>query len=176
MSMSQIGQKNETVPRREFSTHHKRPKTHPFADGFFLRYIVFKETMRLPKELRDIIWEYIHAFNIILELPKKSAIRRLIRKSNQDILKRFIDVQISLNNGMLYMSPFFFRNFVLHNPITLSILTDCVVQSVRLYPSTGALKWLFLDNDLYLRPDYFQILQSSVLFDVITHVEFPVFI
>jgi hypothetical protein len=152
MSTSQIGQKNETVPRREFSTHHKRPK------------------------LRDIIWEYIHAFNIILELPKKSAIRRLIRKSNQDILKRFIDVQISLNNGMLYMSPFFFRNYVLHNPITLSILTDCVVQSVRLYPSTGALKWLFLDNDLYLRPDYFQILQSSVLFDVITHVEFPVFI
>ena len=126
----------------------------------------------LPQELQDIVWEYIQAFHVVLSLPKKSAIKRLVRKSNQDILKRFIDVQISLNNGTLLLNPFMFRSHILSNPLQLSILTDCVINSVRFYPSTGALKWVFLDQDLYLRPDYFELLRKSVLFDVMTHVDF----
>ena len=140
-----------------------------------MRYIASKKKMpRLPKELQELIWEYIHAFNMILELPKKSAIRRLIKKSNQDILKRFVNVQLALNNGTLLLNPFLFRSHILNNPVQLSILTDCVVQSVRFFPSTGALKWVFLEQDLYLERDYFELLRKSILFDVITHVDFSV--
>ena len=126
----------------------------------------------LPPELQDIVWQYIQAFHVVLSLPKKSAIRRLVRKSNQHILRRFIDVQISLDNGTLLLNPSLFRSYILNNPVQLSILTDCVIHSVRFYPSTGALKWVFLDQDLYLRPDYFELLRKSVLFDVMTHVDF----
>ena len=128
---------------------------------------------RLPPEIQDIVWEYIQAFHVLLSLPKKSAIRRLIRRSNRDIIKRFIGIQIQLNNGTLMLNPFLFRTHILHNPVQLSILTDCVTQSLRFFPSTGALRWLFLEQDLYLYPDYFELLRTSVFFDVITHVEFP---
>ena len=127
---------------------------------------------RLPPEIQAIVWEYMQAFQIVLSLPKKRAIRRLIKKSNHDILKRFVDVQLALNNGTLLLNPFLFRSHILNNPVQLSILTDCVAQSVRFFPSTGALKWVFLDQDLYLHPDYFELLRSSILFDVITHVDF----
>ena len=127
---------------------------------------------RLPSELRAIIWEYIHAFNMILSLPKKQAVKKLIRQSNVDILKRFLDVQIQLNGGFLQINPSLFRTTVLHNPLQLSILTDCTINSLRVYPPTGIIKWLFLEQDLYLYPSYFDLLKKSVLFDVISQVDF----
>ena len=128
--------------------------------------------MRVPPEIQEIIWEYIHEMNMILSLPSKRAVKKLIKKSNIDILKRFLSVQIDLNAGILAINPFLFRTSVLNNPIQLSILTDCTITSLRLYSATGILKWLFLDQDLYLYSDYFALLQTSVLFDVISNVDF----
>ena len=107
-----------------------------------------------------------------MALPKKKAVKKLIRKSNVDILKRFLEVQVAIHGGTVNINPFLFRNSVLENPVQLSILTDCTITSLRLYPATGILKWLFLEQDLYLYPDYFSLLKTSVLFDVISNVEF----
>ena len=126
----------------------------------------------MPPELRDIIWEYIHAFNMILSLPNKKAVQKIIRKSNVDILKRFIQVQVMLNNGTFNINPLLFRRDILTNPVQLNILTDCTITSLRMYPPTGILKWLFLDQDLYQYPDYFELLKTSVFFDVIARVDF----
>ena len=126
----------------------------------------------LPQELQVIVWEYLQAFEVVLSLPKQSAIKRLIKKSNEDILKKFIGVHLALNNGPMLLSPVLCRRHILNNPLQLSILTDCVINSVRFYPSTGALKWVFLDHDLYLRPEYFELFRKSILFDVITRVDF----
>ena len=128
--------------------------------------------MRVPPEIREIIWEYIHEMNMIMSLPSKGAVRKLIRKSNVDILRRFLQVQIGLNGDSLRINPFLFRTNVLNNPIQLAILTDCTITSLRMYSATGILKWLFLEQDLYLYPAYFELLKTSVLFDVITNVEF----
>ena len=127
---------------------------------------------RLPPELREIVWEYIHAFNMVMSLPKKRAVKRLIRESNVDILKRFLEVQLHLNMGMFNINPFLFRNSIIYNPVQMSILTDCTISSLRSFPATGIIKWLFLDQDLYLYHDYFELLQTSVLFDVISHFSF----
>ena len=128
--------------------------------------------MRIPPEIQAIIWEYIHEMNMILSLPSKSAVRKLIQKSNVDILKRFLRVHMELDARTLPMNPFLFRSSVLNNPVRLSILTDCTITSLRLFSATGILKWLFLEQDLYLFPDYFALLKTSILFDVITHVDF----
>ena len=127
---------------------------------------------RIPPEIREIIWEYIHELNMIMSLPSKGAVRKLIRKSNVDILKRFLQVQIQLDNATLYINPVLFRASVLNNPMQLAILTDCTITSLRFYSATGIIKWLFLEQDLYLYPQYFELLKTSVLFDVITNVEF----
>ena len=127
---------------------------------------------RIPPEIREIIWEYIHAFNMVLSLPSKRAVKKIIQKSNVDILKRFLQVQLMFNNGTLGLNPFLFRRNILTNPVQLSILTDCTITSLKLYSATGILKWLFLDQDLYLYSDYFELLRTSVLFDVITGVDF----
>ena len=127
---------------------------------------------RIPPEIREIIWKYIHELNMIMSLPSKGAVRKLIRKSNVDILKRFLQVQIQLDNATLYINPVLFRASVLNNPMQLAILTDCTITSLRFYSATGIIKWLFLEQDLYLYPQYFELLKTSVLFDVITNVEF----
>ena len=127
---------------------------------------------RIPPEIREIIWEYIHELNMIMSLPSKKAVKKLIRKSNVDILKRFLEVQIQLDNATLHINPFLFRASVLNNPMQLAILTDCTITSLRFYSATGIIKWLFLEQDLYLYPQYFELLKTSVLFDVITNVEF----
>ena len=138
-----------------------------------MRYLESNKKMpRLPPEIREIVWQYIHAFNMILSLPKKKAVRKLIRKSNIDILHRFLEIQVDLNGGTVNINPFLFRTSVLTNPIQLSILTDCTITSLRFFPATGILKWLFLEQDLYLYSDYFELLKTSVLFDVITNVDF----
>ena len=126
----------------------------------------------VPPEIRAIIWEYIHELNMIMSLPSKGAVRKLIRKSNVDILRRFLQVQTTFNNTILDINPFLFRTSVLNNPVQLAILTDCTITSLRLYSATGIIKWLFLEQDLYLYPQYFELLKTSVLFDVITNVEF----
>ena len=128
--------------------------------------------MRIPPEIRAIIWEYIHEMNMILSLPSKRAVKKLVQKSNVDILKRFLEVQIQLNTITLRINPLLFRASVLNNPVQLSIMTDCTITSLRLFAATGILKWLFLDQDLYLYPDYFELLKTSILFDVISHVDF----
>ena len=109
---------------------------------------------------------------MVLSLPKKKAVMKLIKKSNIDILKRFLAVQVDLNGGVFELDPFLFRSSVLTNPIQLSILTTCTITSLRFSPATGILKWLFLEQDLYLYPSYFELLKTSVLFDVITNVDF----
>ena len=126
----------------------------------------------VPPEIRSIIWEYIHELNMIISLPSKKAVKKLIRKSNVDILRRFLQVQVGLNSATLDINPFLFRTSVLNNPVQLAILTDCTITSLRLYSATGIIKWLFLEQDLYLYPQYFELLKTSVLFDVITNVEF----
>ena len=141
-------------------------------EGFFFVSFLTSSKMRVPPEIQAIIWEYIHEMNMILSLPSKRAVKKLIKKSNVDILKRFLKVHLELDAGTLPMNPFLFRTSVLTNPIRLSILTDCTITSLRLYSATGILKWLFLDQDLYLFPDYFRLLKTSVLFDVISNVDF----
>ena len=126
----------------------------------------------VPPEIREIIWEYIHEFNMILSLPSKAAVRKLIRKSNADILQRFLHVQVNMNSATLTINPFLFRSSVLQSPVQMAILTDCTITSLRVYSATGILKWLFLEQDLYLYPQYFELLKTSVLFDVITNVQF----
>ena len=110
--------------------------------------------------------------NMILSLPSKRAVKKLVQKSNVDILKRFLEVQIQLNTITLRINPLLFRASVLNNPVQLSIMTDCTITSLRLFAATGILKWLFLDQDLYLFPEYFELLKTSILFDVISHVDF----
>ena len=105
----------------------------------------------LPKELCSLIQEYINEFNMIMSLPSKKTVTTLIHKSNVDIIKRYL------------LNPTF-----MNNQAHFSILTDATIQSLRLYSATGILKWLFLEQDLFLYPEYFELLTTSILFDVIT--------
>ena len=167
---SQLDRKPEAVSPHLFHIfNHRTPKE--IWEFFFCRFLD-QSKMRVPPEIREIIWEYIHEMNMIRSLPSKRAVKQLIKKSNVDILKRFLNVQLHLDAGSLPMNPFLFRRSVLNNPIQLSILTDVTITSLRLYSATGILKWLFLDQDLYLYPGYFTLLQTSVLFDVISNVDF----
>ena len=100
-----------------------------------------------------------------MSLPKKRGVKRLVNKTNLDILQRYLIVKIgqghctSLSKILLEGIP-----KLLENNTELQTLLDAVVSSIRFCPSTSCIRWIFMDHELWKHPDYFTIFRTSILF------------
>lgn len=123
---------------------------------------------KLPLEIEDLIWHYIGAFQIVTCWPKKQAMRRLVRKTNSDIIGRYFRLiceynHISANSTMVMLDV----ENILNNQFQSIRLMQAIDESIRCYSLTSAMKWTFFDKGLYKIPRFFDIFKESVLFNVI---------
>lgn len=125
--------------------------------------------MPLPKDLQDIVWEYIISFQIVLSRPKLKALRKHVKKSNQDIMERYLINKLLESDGFLsYTILNSTVDSLLHNHHELQLLMRSVGSSLRHYASSSIVKWSFMKHDLCLVPGYFELFQKSLVFQVIS--------
>ena len=138
-----------------------------FLQDILLPIVVAKQMVGLPKDLQNIVWEYLISFHKILRLPRLRAIKRLVAKSNQDIMDRFVFLQslypqhniISFNVGLhLQNVP----------TVNMHLLVEAVVGSLRYNISSSGLRWVFLDQGLFTVGEYFKVFRRSLIFRVFT--------
>ena len=128
---------------------------------------------RLPPEIREIIEDYMQCFQIIMNLPKKRAIRRLVIASNQDIMERWLIEKMIQNGGVL--SPLILNRTIesiLENTLDRYIMLRSVAISLKRCVKSASLRWTFMNYDLYIYPQYFLIYQESLIFQTISYMTF----
>jgi len=128
---------------------------------------------RLPPEIREIIDDYMQCFQIIMNLPKKRAIRRLVIASNQDIMERWLIEKMIQNGGVL--SPLILNRTIesiLENTLDRYIMLRSVAISLKRCVKSASLRWTFMNYDLYIYPQYFLIYQESLIFQTISYMTF----
>ena len=128
---------------------------------------------RLPPEIREIIDDYMQCFQIIMNLPKKRAIRRLVNASNQDIMERWLIEKMIQNGGVL--SPLILNRTIesiLENTLDRYIMLRSVSISLKRCVKSASLRWTFMNYDLYIYPQYFLIYQESLIFQTISYMTF----
>ena len=124
----------------------------------------------LPPELLNIIDQYVEAFDICESLPNISAIRRLILKSNKNLMKiatRFIGIPSVIMMHIIQISePTIITE--LNNTLIFE-LEDCITTSLMTHFATPSLFWLFIEKQpsLYFGP-YAVMFQQSLLFKLIS--------
>ena len=128
---------------------------------------------RLPPEIREIIEDYMQCFQVIMNLPKKRALRRLVNASNQDIMERWLVEKMVRNGGVL--SPSILNRTIesiLTNFIDRHIMLRSIAISLKECVKSASLRWTFMTYDLYMYPQYFMIYQDSLIFQTISYVTF----
>ena len=131
--------------------------------------------MRIPKAIRELILEYHACFQIIWNLPSKSGLRRLVRKSNKDIMERFLLEKMIHNNGAVsYMILYRSIMSLLETPADLYALFRAVRKSLFHCMHSSALQWTFLNDTLHTRAEYVTIFQESLIFQVTSYLMFRV--
>ena len=123
----------------------------------------------LPPELLNIIDQYVEAFDICESLPKISAIRRLILKSNQNLMKiatRFLGIPPQIMMLIIQIDD------TTHTDINHALifeLDDCITTSLMTHFATPSLFWLFIEKQptLYFGP-YAVMFEQSLLFKLIS--------
>ena len=104
---------------------------------------------KLPPEIREIIEDYMQCFQIIMNLPKKRAIRRLVRASNQDIMERWLIQRMVQHGGFL---PVHILNrtieSILDDALDRHMLMRAVAMSLKNYAKSASLRWTFMNYDL----------------------------
>ena len=132
-----------------------------------------KQMPRLPREIRLIIEDYMAAFQVIMNLPKKRAIRRLVDESNQDIMERWLIHKMVRNGG--YLSPDVLGRTIysiLSDVAECHMLLRAVVTSLKNYSKSSCLRWSFMNFELYRYPEYMVLYQDSLIFQTISYVTF----
>ena len=131
--------------------------------------------MRIPKVICDLILEYHAYFQIIWNLPSRVALRRLVRRSNNDIMERFLLEKMVTNNGAVsYTIMYHSIMSLLETPSDLHALFRAVRASLRNCMHSSALQWTFLNDTLHMRPEYIEIFQGSLIFQVTSYLMFRV--
>ena len=125
---------------------------------------------QLPLEIENLIWYYIGEFQIVTSWPKMKSVRRLVNKTNHDIIARYFGL-IAQHEDMAtdWTLVIYDVDSILNSPFHCAKLMEAIDQSIRFYPLTSAMKWTFFDKGLYKIPRYFNIFQHSILFNVIQH-------
>jgi len=130
--------------------------------------------MRLPKDLMNIIENYVEAFEIHESLPEVSAIRRLILDSNKNLMTiatRGLEVPTSVMMELILRDEFNpeYIHFLEGNNDLIRILDDVITNSMMSHYSTPALFWLFVQKTptLYFGP-YGVMFEQSLLFKLIS--------
>ena len=123
---------------------------------------------QLPIEVEDLIWHFLGTFYAALSLPKKRGVRRLVKKTNLDILQRYLIVKLAQGHSTC-LAKILIEDIpkLLENSAELQILLDAVVSSIKFCPSTSCLRWIFLDHELWKSQEYFDIFRTSVLFNIL---------
>ena len=122
----------------------------------------------LPPELLNIIDQYVEAFMICESLPKISAIRRLILKSNQNLMKTatFLGIPPQI---MMYIIQIDETTHTDINHALILELDECITMSLITHFASPALFWLFIEKQptLYFGP-YAVMFEQSLLFKLIS--------
>ena len=120
----------------------------------------------LPRDILDIIDSYIDRFNYWESLPSVSAIKRLIRKSNEKLMKlmvisRFIPPHVTNPRQFTFIFALTSDN--------IDMLDRIVNRSIFYDPATSALFWLFIRSQpsIYHGPYARVFDQSSLLHHLI---------
>jgi len=121
----------------------------------------------LPKVIEDLIYFYLGRFEVGSNLPSLKVIRRLVKKSNHDIAKRYIgelypEHTISTGNVINLRSVF-------QQPQTIICFYNALVMSTNICRQTSVLRWL-LKNELASEPVYMKELLKSYLIRIIHDV------
>ena len=124
----------------------------------------------LPKAIEDLIWQYLEEIERASNLPKKGAIRRLVQKSNDYILRCLgfvldlptadimrVRYRITMDSNFI----FYFRL----SPIQRLQLIAIIERGMCIDPPTSKLCWLFVTNKprLISIPRYRDIFVSSLM-------------
>ena len=135
-----------------------------FLQHNFFPIVVRKQMAGLPPELQNIVWDYLISFHKILRLPRLRAIKRLVQKSNYDIMSRFIFLQsVYPDQVYSYYAAIALRNI---HPVDMPFLVQAVVDSLRFNLSSSGLRWVFLDQGLFTVREYFLEFKTSLIFQV----------
>ena len=128
---------------------------------------------KLPPEIRGIIEDYMQCFQIIMNLPKKRAIRHLVRASNQDIMERWL-IQRMVQHGGFLPVQILNRTIesILDDALDRHMLMRAVAMSLKNYAKSASLRWTFMNYDLYMYPEFFFIYQESLIFQTISYLTF----
>ena len=130
---------------------------------------------QLPKAVEDLIWHYLGRFYAAMSLPKKRGVRRLVKKTNLDILQRYLVVKLAQGHSTS-LSKILIQDIpkLLENSTELQTVLDAVVSSIKFCPSTSCLGWICLDHELWKNEEYFDIFRTSVLFNIMCKTDLEI--
>ena len=119
----------------------------------------------LPKCILDLIDHYVGQFVLHESLPKISAVRRLVKKSNQEIFSEFMMINMSIGNDPtpLY-SHVWYGNRILAHASDISLMVQSVSTCVRVGRRSASLYWLIQQKRIHDYPRYTEVLKGSLVF------------
>jgi hypothetical protein len=131
---------------------------------------------QLPKAIEDLIWHYLGTFYVAMSLPSKRGVKRLVKKTNLDILQRYLVVKLAQSHTTSHLAKVLIQDIprLLENFTELQTVLDAVVSSIKFCPSTSCLRWIFLDHELWKNEEYFDIFRTSVLFHLMCKTDLEI--
>ena len=119
----------------------------------------------LPPDLQNIVWEYLQAFEVVLNLPKLSAVKKLIRKSNDDIIARYIFYMCEMTDITDYRGLLMVLNFnILPSSWEFHAIIQAMTTSVMFCFPSSSLRWLIFEKKLAKYPQFREVLCKSIFF------------
>ena len=133
----------------------------------------------LPKAIEELIFFYLGRFEVAASRPSLRAVRRLVRKSNRNIARRYLlelypEFPITaMSSAALFFTHDFNINLteIFQQPNTIMCFFNALVQSTTHCMSTSGIRWL-LTKDLLCVPPYRDILMKSYFVQMI-HLPYP---
>ena len=128
----------------------------------------------LPGDIQNIIFEYVDSMNAFTDLPKKSAILKLIAKSDMHVLDTLGIVlqltthEMNLMNYRLVIEEQFYFHFRL-GVLGRARLFACLNRSVYKNSACSRLVWLFIKRtpSLMKYPSYARLFHKSLLCKIV---------
>lgn len=119
----------------------------------------------LPESLQNIVWEYIQAFEVLTSLPKLRAVSRLVQRSNQDIIDRYMQVMTDATEIRTYRGLLIVLSLdVLPNGLESHAIVTALTTSVMFCWASSSLRWLIFEKQLLKYSKYRAVLNTSIFF------------
>ena len=133
----------------------------------------------LPQCILDLIDYYVGLFVTHESLPKLSAVRRLILKSNSEIFREYAMYNVAVGYPLVVFQDFAAVHhwFSFNNsrggvqPDDMMLMISATHMCAKLGRSTCSLYWLLRRKGIDSHPRYSEILKLSMLFRLLVFID-----